>query len=103
MYFKVHIYSNYFPVFALQLECGHEILDEVVKKIYQVERSLSHYHSYLSHLKLYEVSSCCDYRRQDAMNLEDTKRKRYVYIFLQIIQSENLGVTRGIKYPMKAY
>lgn len=71
-----------FPVFTLQLECGHEILDDVVKKIYQVEKSLLHYHSYLSHLKLYDVSSSCDYRLQDTKNLEDTKRKRYVHHFL---------------------
>ena len=71
-----------FPVFTLQLECGHEILDEVVKKIYQVEKSLSHYHSYLSNLKLYEVSSSYDYRLQDTKNLEDTKKKRCTYFIL---------------------
>ena len=43
----------------LQPTLHHEVFDEVIKKVYEVEDALSKYNGYMEQLELFEVESLC--------------------------------------------
>ena len=58
--------------------CCQEIFDHIIKKVSEVEETLTRYQDYLSHLKMFEVASVYDSQYDP-----NTEGVRYMYIVFQ--------------------